>query len=149
MSNEIALENYRKNVTRVIAEYEKEIEAAGKEIANNVKQLEKLGVKDPLNDMKNLLKEKDKEKKKLAEGIQKARQDADNAAASVEPNLAVLEVPPGTPEDELKKLLSDLEKAIKERSVKLGKNVKIKLQPKFNKKGTKLEEVGLELIWNF
>lgn len=149
MSNEIALENYRKNITRVLAEYEKEIENSAKVIANNVKQLEKLGVKDPLNDMKNLLKEKDKEKKKLAEGIKKAQQDADNAAASVEPNLAVLEVPPGTPEDDLKKLLADLEKAIKERSVKLGKNVKIKLQPKFNKKGTKLEEVGLELIWNF
>jgi hypothetical protein len=149
MPNEIEIENYRKNVTRILAEYEKEIENAGKVIANNVKQLEKLGVKDPLNDMKNLLKEKDKEKKKLAEGIQKARQEADNAAASVQPNLAVLELPPGTPEDTLKKLLSDIEKTIKDRSVKLGKNVKVKLQPKFNKKGTKLEEVGLELIWNF
>jgi hypothetical protein len=149
MSNEIALENYRKSVTRVLAEYEKEIDASAKTIANNVKQLEKLGVKDPLNDMKNLLKEKDKEKKKLAEGIQKARQDADNAASSLQANLAVLEVPPGTPDDALKQLLTQLEKGIKERSVKLGKNVKIKLQPKFNKKGTKLEEVGLELIWNF
>lgn len=133
MANEIELENYRKNVTSVLADYEKEIDDDAKEIANNVKQLEKLGVADPLDDMKNLLKEKDKQKKKLAEGIQKARQDADNAAASMQVNLAVLELPPGTPEDALKKLLSDLEKTIKERSVKLGKNVKIKLQPKFNK----------------
>ena len=149
MANEIELENYRKNVARVISEYEKKINAAAKTIANNVKALERLGVKDPLSEMKTLLKEKDKEKKKLAEGIQKARQDADNAAASLQANLAVLEVPPGVPDDALKKFLTQLEKAIKDRSLKFGKNVKVKLQPKFNKKGTKLEKLGLELIWNF
>ena len=149
MSNEIEFENYRKNVLRVITDYEKAIEASAKDIANGVKELEKLGEKDPLNNLKGLSKDKDKNKKKLAEGILKAQQNADDAAASMQINLAVLQVPPGTPEDSLKKFLDWLEKTIKERSVKLGKNVKIKLQPKFNKKGTELEELGLELIWNF
>ncbi len=149
MSNEIELENYRKNVLRVISDYEKAIEASAKDIASGVKELEKLGEKDPLNNLKSLSKDKDKSKKKAAEGILKAQQDADGAATSMQVNLVVLQVPPNTPQDSLKKLLDWLEKTIKERSVKLGKNAKIKLQPKFNKKGTELEELGLELIWNF
>jgi hypothetical protein len=149
MANEIELENYRKNVTRVVSDYEKEIEAAAKEIAHAVKELEKLGVKNPLNDLKSLLKDKDKNKKKLAECIEKSQKNADAAVLSMQTNLTVLELTPGVPEDSLKQFLTWLEKTIKERSVKLGKNVKVKLQPKFNKKGTKLEEVGLELIWNF
>jgi hypothetical protein len=149
MANEIELENYRKNVIRVVSDYEKEIEASAKEIANAVKELEKLGVKDPLNDLKSLLKDKDKNKKKLADCIEKAQKNADAAVLSMQTNLTVLELTPGVPEDSLKQFLTWLEKTIKERSAKLGKNVKIKLQPKFNKKGTKLEEVGLELIWNF
>jgi len=149
MSSEIELENYRKNVLRVVTDYEKAIEASAKEIANGVDKLEKLGEKNPLTNLKSLSKDKDKNKKKLAEGILQAQQDAESAASSMQVNLAVLQVPPGTPQDSLKKLLDWLEKTIKERSVKLGKNAKIKLQPKFNKKGTELEELGLELIWNF
>ena len=149
MSKDPRITNFYKNVKTVLGNYDKAMAASGKEIAHAIKELKKLGVKDPLKDLRKLAKDKDKKKKFFAECIIKARKKADNAAASLQTNLTMLQVPPGIPESELKQFLTWLEKTIKERSVKLGKNVKIKLNLSFNKNYTKLEGAGLTLIWNF
>ena len=63
MSNEITIENARTNYIRIVSDFEKETAAAAKEIEQGVKELEKLGVKEPLNNLHDLIKDKDKSKK--------------------------------------------------------------------------------------
>jgi hypothetical protein len=116
----------QKNLDSLAAELDKDLSAAQKEIEYAIKGLEKLGVKDPLKEYKGLLKDKDKNKKKLAECLAKAKQKIEAAMKGHELTLKMIEVPPSLPPDKLKELVKKIGERLKKKTISLSKYVDIR-----------------------
>ena len=141
MADDIKLENYKKNVARLLDDWGTDVAAAAKElapVAAKLKELEKNSSPGP--DEK---KQIDDLKKKSAD----LRKKLDQANLDLRTNLIVLEVPPKADENELKKIPQWMKDIIKRKGIPLGKDVTIAPTIDFDFKSKKLKSFGLKITW--
>lgn len=148
MADHIEIANYKKTVEKITNTWAKEVDAANKEIDKYVDALKKMGVKDPLKELKNLLKDKDKKKKDIATKIEKSKKRIDQATANYELNLKLIQPPPKAPEVELIKLPAWV-KDLAKKKIKISKNVTIKIDLDIDFKKRKIKKAGSTLFWRF
>lgn len=138
---DIAVENYKKSVAKILDIWGKEAERIGKELATVNADIDKLeALQNPGPD----------DKKKLEE-LKKKREACHSkmasVAASLETNLNVLKVPPTADEDELKNLPAWIKEIIKKKGIPLGKSVVIIPNVEFDFKAKKLKKLGITIKW--
>lgn len=136
---DIATENYKKSIIRVVDRWGDKMEKIGKELAPILKELSDLSKnKDPSAD--------DKKKidalRKQAEDLKKK---ADTAAMELRADLMLLEPAKGADPKETKKLPDWLEQIIKKKGLPLGKDVSVAPDVDFDLKAGKLKKVGLTI----
>lgn len=137
---DIAVENYRKSVTKILDIWGKEAERIGKELAAVNAELDKLqALQNPSADDKKRIEEL----KKKRDACQKRM---DDASASLRINLIAIEIPPNADEDELKKLPAWLKEIIKKKGIPLGKIV-ITPDVEFDFKAKKIKKLGITIKW--
>lgn len=137
---DIAVENYRKSVTKILDVWGKEAERIGKELAAVNAELDKLqALQNPSADDKKRIEEL----KKKRDACQKRM---DDASASLRINLIAIEIPPNADEDELKKLPAWLKEIIKKKGIPLGKIV-ITPDVEFDFKAKKIKKLGITIKW--
>jgi seryl-tRNA synthetase len=138
---DIAVENYKKSVARILEIWGKEADRIGKELASVNAEIDKLeALQNPGPD----------DKKKLEE-LKKRRdlchKKMESVAASLETNLNVIKLPPNADEDELKNLPAWIKEIIKKKGIPLGKGVVITPDVEFDFKATKLKKLGITIKW--
>jgi hypothetical protein len=139
--DDIKLENYKKSVAKVMEYWAKEAADIGKQLAPIQAELDKLQEnKDPSPEDKKKIEEL--KKKCLA-----LHQEMENAAASLELNLKVLEIPPQADPKELVKLPDWIKQIIKAKGIPLGKGVSIAPDVQFDFKAKKLKKLGITIRW--
>ena len=139
--DDIKLENYKKSVAKVIEIWAKEAAAVGKELAPLETELADLQAKkDPSPDDKKRIEEL---KKKCAA----LHQRMDNASASLQLNLKLLDIPEKGDPQEVLKLPDWLRQIIKAKGIPLGKGVSIAPDIKIDFKARKLKSVGITIHW--
>lgn len=142
---DIATENYKKSLTRVVERWKAKVEGPAKKIVEIDQAIDKLEAKKPPSD---------DDKAKLEE-LKKAyvaqRKLIDKANLELRTDMLFVEPPQKTPsnEKELIKLPDFIKEIIKAKGVPLGKNVSIKPDIKFDLKAMKLKEASLTITWRF
>ncbi len=141
--SDINVENYKKSVEKIVEIWGKEMDNLAKQLAPIKAELDKLeAIKEPSPDDKKRI---DDLKKKCAN----IRKQIDDAAASLDINLKVIEVPPKADEKELVKLPDWLKEIIKKKGIPLGKHVTIVPKIDFDIKKKKLKSAGVTLKWEW
>jgi hypothetical protein len=138
--SDIDVENYKKSVSKIVDEW-------GKEAARIAKELEPISAE---LDQLDALKTPTPDDKKKADDLRKKRdalrQEMENASASLELNLKVIEPPPKADEKELDKIPPWLKEIIKKKGIPLG-NVTIAPNINFDFKKKKLKSLGITIKW--
>ena len=142
---DIAVENYKKSVTKVVDKWSKAVGDIGKKLSPVLDELSKLqAIKSPT----------DADKKKIADlrkkcdALQKEI-DAANIALRLE-MMAIQPLAKADPKDkELIQLPDWIAKLIKDKGVAVGKSVVLAPTVKFNFKALKLDELGVKVTIRF
>lgn len=138
---DIAVENYKKSVARILEIWGKEAERIGKELASVNAEIDKLeALQNPGPDDKKKLEEF-KKKRDLC------HKKMESVADSLETNLNVIKLPPNTDEDELKNLPAWIKEIIKKKGIPLGKGIVITPDVEFDFKAKKLKKLGITIKW--
>lgn len=138
MADDIKLENYRKNVAKILDIWGDEVEKIAKELAPLEAELEKLDEKDPANKQRI-----DELKKKCAE----LHKRMENANASLRLNFIDIDVPPKADEKELIKIPAWMKDIIKRKGLPLGKDITIAPTIDIDFKAKKIKSFGLKITW--
>jgi seryl-tRNA synthetase len=137
---DIAVENYRKSVTKYLDIWAKEADRIGKELAGVNAELDKLeALQNPSADDKKRIDEL----KRKRDACQK---NMDKASLELRLNLIAIDLPPKADETELKNLPTWLKEIIKKKGVPLGKFV-ITPDVEFDFKAKKLKKLGITIKW--
>lgn len=137
---DIAVENYRKSVTKYLDIWAKEAGRIGKELAGVNAELDKLeALQNPSADDKKRIDEL----KKKREACQK---NMDKASLELRLNLIAIDLPPKADDTELKNLPTWLKEIIKKKGIPLGKFV-ITPDVEFDFKAKKLKKLGITIKW--
>jgi seryl-tRNA synthetase len=137
---DIAVENYRKSVTKYLDIWAKEADRIGKELAGVNAELDKLeALQNPSEDDKKRIDEL----KKKREACQK---NMDRASLELRLNLISIDLPPKADDKELKNLPTWLKEIIKKKGIPLGKVV-ITPDVEFDFKAKKLKKLGITIKW--
>jgi len=137
---DIAVENYRKSVTKYLEIWTKEADRIGKELVGVNAELDKLeAVQNPSADDKKRIDEL----KKKREACQK---NMDKASLELRLNLIAIDLPPKADDKELKNLPTWLKEIIKKKGIPLGKVV-ITPDVEFDFKAKKLKKLGITIKW--
>jgi len=137
---DIAVENYRKSVTKYLEIWTKEADRIGKELGGVNAELDKLeAVQNPSADDKKQIDEL----KKKREACQK---NMDKASLELRLNLIAIDLPPKADDKELKNLPTWLKEIIKKKGIPLGK-VAITPDVEFDFKAKKLKKLGITIKW--
>jgi seryl-tRNA synthetase len=139
--SDIAVENYKKSVAKVIDIWAKEMDKCGKALAPILEKLAELeAVKSPDSDTKKQIADL----KKQEDAIQ---QRIDAASTTLRINLMVLDVPPQADEKELMKVPAWLKDIIKAKGIPLGKGVSIAPTVDFDFKKKQLKSFGIKITF--
>jgi len=137
---DIAVENYKKSVTKYLEIWAKEADRIGKELAGVNAELDKLeALQSPGPDDKKRIEEL----KKKREACQK---NMDKASLELRLNLISIDLPPKADDTELKNLPTWLKEIIKRKGIPLGKFV-ITPDVEFDFKAKKLKKLGITIKW--
>jgi len=137
---DIAVENYRKSVTKYLEIWTKEADRIGKELGGVNAELDKLeALQNPSADDKKRIDEL----KKKREACQK---NMDKASLELRLNLIAIDLPPKADDKELKNLPTWLKEIIKKKGIPLGKVV-ITPNVEFDFKAKKLKKLGITIKW--
>jgi seryl-tRNA synthetase len=137
---DIAVENYKKSVTKYLEIWAKESDRIGKELAGVNAELDKLeALQNPGPDDKKRIDEL----KKKREACQK---NMDEASLELRLNLIAIDLPPKADDKELKNLPTWLKEVIKKKGIPLGKVV-ITPDVEFDFKAKKLKKLGITIRW--
>jgi seryl-tRNA synthetase len=137
---DIAVENYRKSVTKYLDIWAKEADRIGKELAGVNAELDKLeALQNPSADDKKRIDEL----KRKRDACQK---NMDKASLELRLNLISIDLPPKADDNELKNLPTWLKEIIKKKGVPLGKFV-ITPDVEFDFKAKKLKKLGITIKW--
>ena len=137
---DIAVENYRKSVTKYLEIWTKEADRIGKELGGVNAELDKLeAVQNPSADDKKRIDEL----KKKREACQK---NMDKASLELRLNLIAIDLPPKADDKELKNLPTWLKEIIKKKGIPLGKVV-ITPDVEFDFKAKKLKKLVITIKW--
>ena len=137
---DIAVENYKKSVTKYLEIWAKEADRIGKELAGVNAELDKLeALQNPGPDEKKRIDEL----KKRREACQK---NMDKASLELRLNLITIDLPPKADDKELKNLPTWLKEIIKKKGIRLGKFV-ITPDVEFDFKALKLKKLGITIKW--
>jgi hypothetical protein len=137
---DIAVENYRKNVTRYLDIWSKEAVRIGNELKAVNTELDKLeALQNPGPDDKKRIEELEKKRENCCKQM-------DAASMELRVNLMSVQLPPTGDEDELKRLPGWLKEIIKKKGVPLG-NVVITPDVEFDFKAKKLKKLGITIKW--
>jgi len=137
---DIAVENYKKSVTKYLDIWAKEAERIGKELAGVNAELDKLeALQNPSADDKKRIDEL----KKKREACQK---NLDKASLELRLNLISIDLPPKADDKELKNLPTWLKEIIKKKGIPLGEVV-ITPDVEFDFKAKKLKKLGITIKW--
>jgi hypothetical protein len=137
---DIAVENYRKNVTRYLDIWSKEAVRIGNELKAVNTELDKLeALQNPGPDDKKRIEELEKKRENCYKQM-------DAASMELRVNLMSVQLPPTGDEDELKRLPGWLKEIIKKKGVPLG-NVVITPDVEFDFKAKKLKKLGITIKW--
>jgi len=137
---DIAVENYKKSVTKYLEIWAKESDRIGKELAEVNAELDKLeALQNPGPDDKKRIDEL----KKKREACQK---NMDKASLELRLNLIAIDLPPKADDKELKNLPTWLKELIKKKGIPLGKFV-ITPDVEFDFKAKKLKKLGITIRW--
>jgi seryl-tRNA synthetase len=138
--SDIAVENYRKSVTKYLEIWAKEADRIGKELVGVNAELDKLeALQNPGADDKKRIDEL----KKKREACQK---NMDKASLELRLNLISIDLPPKADDKELKNLPTWLKEIIKKKGIPLGK-VLITPDVEFDFKAKKLKKLGITIKW--
>ena len=138
---DIAVENYKKSVARIVEDWGKAADKAARELAPLDTEIDKLeSNKSPSPDDSKRLGEL----KKKRDAVRKC---LEAASISLRVNLMVIELPPQADERELVKLPGWLKEIIKQKGLPLGNGVSIAPEVSFDFKAKKLKSFGLILRW--
>ena len=138
MPDDNKLENYKKNVIKIIDIWADEVEKVSKELTPLEAELKNLDEKDPGNKQRI-----DELKKKCAE----LHKRLENANASLRFNFIAIDIPPKADEKELIKIPPWAKDIIKRKGLPLGKDVSIAPTIDFDFKAKKLKSFGLKITW--
>ena len=138
MADDIKLENYKKNVARILDIWGDEVEKIAKELTPLEAELDKLDEKDPANKQR-----VDELKKKCAE----LHKRMENANASLRVNFIAIDVPPKADEKELIKIPAWMKDIIKRKGIPLGKDISIAPTIDIDFKAKKIKSFGLKITW--
>ncbi len=139
---DIASDNYKKSVAKILDYWGKEAERVGKELAAVNAEIDKLeALQNPGPDDKKKLEELKKKR-------EQCRKKIESVADSLETNLNVIKVPPTIEQEDLTKNLPELiKKVIKSKGIPLGKGVVITPDVEFDFKAKKLKKLGVTIKW--
>jgi seryl-tRNA synthetase len=138
---DIATDNYKKSVAKILDIWGKEAERIGKELAAVNAEIDKLeALQNPGPDDKKKLEELKKKR-------EQCHKKMESVAASLETNLNVIKLPPNIDEDELKNLPAWIKKIIKAKGIPLGKGIVITPDIEFDFKAKKLKKLGITIKW--
>jgi seryl-tRNA synthetase len=137
---DIAVENYKKSVTKYLEIWTKEADRIGKELGGVNAELDKLeALQNPSADDKKRIDEL----KTKREACQK---NMDKASLELRLNLISIDLPPKADDKELKNLPTWLKEIIKKKGIPLGKVV-ITPDVEFDFKAKKLKKLGIIIKW--
>ena len=138
MGDDIKLENYRKNVAKIIDIWSDKLEKIAKDLGPVLAELDKLDESNP-DDKKRI----EELKKKCAE----ARKQIDNANAELRLDFIDIDIPPKADDKELAKIPAWMKDIIKRKGLPLGKDVTIAPTVDFDFKAKKLKSFGVKITW--
>jgi hypothetical protein len=140
---DLYVESYKKSVSNILDYW-------NKKLADYAKQLDPID--DQIDDLSKNKSPSDDDKKKLAD-LKKKRDDIrkqiDNASASLNVNLKVIEVDQRAKKEEVMKLPDWMESIIKQKGVPLGKDVTVVPDVNIDFKTFKLTKCVIVLKWKF
>jgi hypothetical protein len=140
---DLYVESYKKSVSNILDYW-------NKKLADYAKQLDPID--DQIDDLSQNKSPSDDDKKKLAD-LKKKRDDIrkqiDNASASLNVNLKVIEVDQRAKKEEVMKLPDWMENIIKQKGVPLGKDVTVVPDVSIDFKTFKLTKCVVVLKWKF
>jgi hypothetical protein len=139
---DIASDNYKKSVQKILDYWGKEAERVGKDLAAVNAEIDKLeALQNPSPDDKKKLEELKKKRELCQKKIE-------SIADSLETNLNVIKVPPTIEKDDLLKNFPEwMKKVIKNKGIPLGKGVVITPDVEFDFNAKKLKKFGITIKW--
>jgi len=141
MGDDIKLENYKKNVARILDIWGDEAAAVAKELTPIESELKKLSENaSPGDDDKKRIEELKKKCADLHKRLEKANME-------LRVNFMGIDVPPKGDEKELVKIPAWVKDIIKRKGLPLGKDVSIAPTVDFDFKSKKLKSFGLKITW--
>jgi hypothetical protein len=141
MADDIKLENYKKNVARILDIWGDEAAAVAKELTPIESELKKLSQNgSPGDDDKKRIDELKKKCADLHKRLEKANME-------LRVNFMGIDVPPKADEKELVKIPPWVKDIIKRKGLPLGKEVSIAPTVDFDVKSKKVKSFGLKITW--
>lgn len=142
---DIAVDNFKKNVTRAVEDWKSSLEDLGKKLSKNAEEIDKLeAIKSPTADDKKRLDTCRKTRDKL-------RQEVEQANNSLRTQIIVLTATlPDKTKDNEKDLIvlpDVVKKLIKDKGVEVLKGVVIAPTVDIDFKGKKLNSFGIKITW--
>ena len=143
--SDIALDNFKKNVTTIVERWKSKLDALAKKLATNAVELAKLeAIKAPTADEKKRLDASKKTRDSL-------RRDVENANTELKADLIVLSatLPEKNKANErdLISLPDWMKKLIKDKGVQVLKGVTIAPTAEFDFKAKALKSFGIKITW--
>ena len=138
MADDIKLENYRKNVAKILDIWGNELQRISKDLDPIQAELDKLDEKNADD------KKKAEELKKKCAALQK---EIEAANTDLRVNLIAIDIPPKADEKELAKIPAWMKEIIKKKGIPLGKDVSIAPTIDFDFKAKKLKSFGIKITW--
>ena len=138
MADDIKLENYRKNVVKILDIWGDKLAKISKQLAPLQVELDKLDESNP-NDKKRI----EELKKKCAD----LRKQIETANTELRLDFMGIDVPPKADEKELVKVPAWIKEIIKRKGIPLGKDVSIAPTIDFDFKAKKVKSFGVKITW--
>jgi len=138
MADDIKAENYRKSVQRLADEWSKEVGPLFKQLVQIAADLDKLKLPDDKTQIDELTKKRAEIGKKI-----------DNATASFNTSLNIIQDPVKAEEGEIKKLPPWFQELIKKKGIPLTKHWTLKPDLDIDFKKKKVNSAGITLEWKW
>ena len=138
MADDIKLENYRKNVAKILDIWGNELQRISKELTPLQAELDKLDENNPDD------KKKAEELKKKRAALQK---EIEAANTDLRVNFIAIDIPPKADDKELAKIPGWMKEIIKKKGIPLGKDVSIAPTVDFDLKAKKIKSFGIKITW--
>ena len=138
MADDIKLENYRKNVAKILDIWGNELQRISKELTPLQAELDKLDENNPDD------KKKAEELKKKRAALQK---EIEAANTELRINFIDIDIPPKADDKELAKIPGWMKEIIKKKGIPLGKDVSIAPTIDFDFKAKKVKSFGIKITW--